>query len=54
MIPGWTNGIPGMKVGGVRVLSIPADQAYGASPPQGSGIAPNEPLIFLVEITATQ
>ncbi len=54
VIPGWTNGIPGMKVGGVRVLSIPADQAYGANPPQGSGIAPNEPLIFLVEITATQ
>jgi len=54
VIPGWTNGIPGMKVGGVRVLSIPAAQAYGANPPQGSGIAPNEPLIFLVEITATQ
>ena len=53
VIPGWTNGIPGMKVGGVRLLSIPADQAYGANPPQGAGIAPNEPLFFLVEITAT-
>ena len=51
VIPGFGNGIPGMKVGGVRLLSIPADQAYGPNPPPGSGIAVNDPLFFLVEVT---
>jgi peptidylprolyl isomerase len=48
VIPGWANGIPGMKVGGVRLLGIPADQAYGPSSP-GPGIAPNETLWFVVQ-----
>jgi len=48
VIPGWTNGIPGMKVGGLRLLGIPADQAYGPNPP-GPGIAPDEALWFVVQ-----
>jgi FKBP-type peptidyl-prolyl cis-trans isomerase len=48
VIPGWTNGIPGMKVGGIRLLGIPADQAYGADSP-GAGIAPDEALWFVVQ-----
>jgi peptidylprolyl isomerase len=48
VIRGWTNGIPGMKVGGVRLLGIPADQAYGANSP-GPGIAPDEALWFVVQ-----
>ncbi len=48
VIPGWTNGIPGMKVGGLRLLGIPADQAYGPTPP-GPGIAPDEALWFVVQ-----
>jgi peptidylprolyl isomerase len=48
VIPGWANGIPGMKIGGVRLLGIPADQAYGPSPP-GPGIAPDEALWFVVQ-----
>ncbi len=52
VIPGWTNGLPGMKVGGVRLLGIPPQDGYGAQPPAGSGIAPNETLWFLVEAKA--
>jgi peptidylprolyl isomerase len=46
LIVGWQQGIPGMKIGGVRLLSIPAPLAYGAA---GQGtIGANEPLFFLV------
>ncbi len=54
VIKGWTDGVPGMKVGGIRRLVIPADQAYGANPPAGSGIPANAPLVFDIELTAVQ
>jgi peptidylprolyl isomerase len=52
VIPGWVQGIPGMKVGGRRELIIPADLAYGAkgSPPT---IPPNSPLVFVVDALST-
>jgi FKBP-type peptidyl-prolyl cis-trans isomerase len=50
VIPGWTQGIPGMKVGGTRRLLIPASLAYGANPPQGSGIPANADLVFDVQL----
>lgn len=52
VIPGWTQGIPGMKVGGKRLLGIPSALAYGeaGNPPT---IAPDEALWFVVEILAT-
>ena len=49
VIPGWVQGIPGMKVGGRRELIIPADLAYGKTgrPPT---IPPNSPLVFVVDL----
>lgn len=52
VIKGWTDGVPGMKVGGRRRLIIPADQAYGATPPPGSGIPANAALVFDIELVA--
>jgi FKBP-type peptidyl-prolyl cis-trans isomerase len=52
VIKGWTDGVPGMKVGGTRRLLIPAAQAYGATPPSGSGIPANADLVFDIELTA--
>jgi peptidylprolyl isomerase len=46
VIAGWTQGVPGMKVGGTRRLLIPAALAYGANPPSGSGIPANADLVF--------
>lgn len=53
VIQGWTDGIPGMQVGGQRLLGIPSDQAYGprGSPPD---IAPDETLWFVVEVVDAQ
>jgi hypothetical protein len=52
VIAGWTEGIPGMRVGGVRKLVIPAELGYGA---QGSGaIPPNSDLVFEVQILSTR
>ena len=52
VIKGWTDGVPGMKVGGKRRLIIPAADAYGATPPNGSGIPPNADLVFDIELTS--
>ena len=53
VIPGWEQGLPLMKVGGQRLLGIPAELAYGKAgrPPT---ILPDEALWFVVEIVATK
>ncbi|NOX29848.1 MAG: FKBP-type peptidyl-prolyl cis-trans isomerase [Actinobacteria bacterium] len=49
VIAGWDQGVAGMLVGGRRKLTIPSELGYGA---QGAGgaIAPNETLIFVVDL----
>jgi FKBP-type peptidyl-prolyl cis-trans isomerase FkpA len=49
VIEGWDRGVAGMKVGGQRTLTIPADMGYGA---RGAGgvIPPNATLLFDVEL----
>ena len=54
VIKGWTDGIPGMKVGGTRRLVIPSSMAYGANPPGGSGIPANADLVFDVELVGIE
>lgn len=54
VIAGWTQGVPGMKVGGTRRLLIPAAMAYGSTPPYGSGIPADADLVFDIELVAIE
>lgn len=49
VIQGWTEGVPGMKVGGMRRLIIPSEMAYG-SVRAASNIPPNSDLVFDIEL----
>ena len=49
VIQGWDQGVAGMRVGGRRTLTIPPHLGYG-SRGAGSAIAPNETLIFVVDL----
>lgn len=49
VIAGWTEGVPGMKVGGVRRLIIPSEKAYG-SVRASKDIPPNSDLVFDIEL----
>ena len=49
VIPGWEQGLVGMKQGGRRLLVIPPDLGYGSSG-SGTSIKPNETLIFVVDL----
>lgn len=53
VIPGWDQGVAGMKVGGTRVLTIPPALAYG--PNAVGGVIPaNSTLVFEVELLEVQ
>jgi len=48
VVPGFAQGLEGMKVGGRREIVIPAALGYGAMPPQG--IPANATLVFVVDL----
>lgn len=49
VIKGWTEGVPGMKIGGMRRLIIPSEMAYGSAR-AASNIPPNSDLVFDIEL----
>ena len=53
VIPGWDQGVAGMKVGGRRRLTIPPDLGYGATGAAGV-IKPNETLVFVVDLVSVR
>jgi FKBP-type peptidyl-prolyl cis-trans isomerase len=51
VIAGWTEGVPGMKVGGIRRLIIPSALAYGSAR-AAANIPPNSDLVFDIELVS--
>ena len=51
MIPGFFDGLQQMRKGGKYELFIPAEQAYGSSPPPGAEMLADQDLIFEIEVT---
>lgn len=49
VIAGWQKGVPGMKVGGIRRLTIPSALGYGERG-AGSDIPPNTDLVFVIQL----
>jgi len=55
VVPGFSMGVNGMRVGGVRRVVIPPNLGYGNNPPPPpSIIRPNETLLFEIELVAVQ
>lgn len=56
LVPGFTRGVGGttgiapMKVGGRRVMILPAALGYGSTGTQDGSIPPNAPIVFVVDL----
>jgi FKBP-type peptidyl-prolyl cis-trans isomerase len=50
ILPGWEEGIPGMKIQETRILQIPGSLAYGNNPPPDSGIPDDATIIYVIEL----
>jgi peptidylprolyl isomerase len=53
VIPGWDEGVAGMKVGGRRRITIPPNLAYGKRG-AGAAIGPDETLVFVVDLVGVR
>ena len=53
VIKGWTEGVPGMKPGGVRLLHIPSEMAYGKRG-AGGDIPADATLVFEIELVGAK
>jgi FKBP-type peptidyl-prolyl cis-trans isomerase FkpA len=53
VVPGFSMGVNGMRVGGLRRVVIPPNLGYGNNPPD-TRIRPNETLLFEIELLAVQ
>ncbi len=53
VIPGWDQGVAGMRVGGRRRITIPPDLAYGRAG-AGGVIGPDETLVFVVDLVGAR
>ncbi len=49
LIQAWQEGIPGMKIGGIRRLTVPPELGYGEAG-AGDDIPPNSTLVFSIEL----
>jgi FKBP-type peptidyl-prolyl cis-trans isomerase FkpA len=54
VIKGWEQGLPGMKVGGIRRLVIPPSLGYGGRDIENGLIPPFSTLIFEIELLAVE
>lgn len=54
VIPGWSEGLAGQKVGSRVLISVPSEKGYGSEGTPDGSIAPDEDLLFVVDVLDAQ